>query len=82
MPVMLDVTEAAERFDELIERVLRGDKFVICRDGLPIAELIAIPKSAGTIDEVWALAAEGRASVLPGARSNHDEFYDEHGLPK
>lgn len=34
------------------------------------------------MDDVWALAAEGRANVPAGATSNHDEFYDEHGLPK
>jgi antitoxin (DNA-binding transcriptional repressor) of toxin-antitoxin stability system len=82
MPILFDVKEAAERFDELIERTLRGEVFVICRGGIPIAELTAIPKAAGTMDHVRALAAEGRASVPPGASSNHDEFYDEHGLPK
>lgn len=38
--------------------------------------------NAHPIDAVWDLAAEGRKAVLAGATSNHDEFYDEHGLPR
>jgi len=82
MRVFVDVDEADERFEELIELALRGDAVLICRSGKPVAELSAIPKPADTLDDVWALAAEGRANVPAGASSNHDEFYDEHGLPK
>ena len=82
MPILFDVNEATERFNELIERTLRGEVFVICRGGIPIAELTAIPKAAGTMDDLRALAAEGRASAPPGASSNHDEFYDENGVPR
>ena len=39
-------------------------------------------KAAHPLDAVWALAAEGRRNVPPGTTSNHDDFYDEHGLPK
>jgi antitoxin (DNA-binding transcriptional repressor) of toxin-antitoxin stability system len=81
MRSFVDVDEAAERFEELIELAVRGDEVLICRAGKPVAELTAIPKSVGTMDDVWALATEGWASVPPGATSNHDEFYDEHGLP-
>lgn len=82
MRIFVDVDEAAERFEELIELALRGDAVLICRAGKPVAELMAIPKSAGRMDDVWALAEEGRANVPPGTTSNHDDFYDEHGLPK
>jgi len=82
MRVFVDVDEAAVRFEELIELALRGDEVLICRAGKPVAELTGIPKPKGTMDDVWALAEEGRASVPPGASSNHDDFYDEHGLPK
>lgn len=40
------------------------------------------PRHAHPIDSVWALAAAGRSGVTPGATSAHDEFYDEHGLPR
>jgi len=82
MRIFVDVDEAAERFEELIELAHRGDAVLICRAGKPVAELTAIPKPKGTMDDVWALAEEGRANVPPGASSNHDDFYDEHGLPK
>lgn len=74
MRIFVDVDEAAERLEELIELALRGDDVLICRAGKPVAELIAIPKPKGTTDDVWALAEEGRANVPPGASSNHDEF--------
>jgi antitoxin (DNA-binding transcriptional repressor) of toxin-antitoxin stability system len=82
MRIFVDADEAAARFEELIELSLRGDEVLICRAGKPVAELTAIPISAGTMDDVWALAEEGRANVPPGTTSNHDDFYDEHGLPK
>ncbi len=82
MHILVDVDEAAERFEELIELAHRGDEVLICRAGKPVAELTAMPKPKGTMDEVWALAEEGRANVPPGTSSNHDDFYDEHGLTK
>jgi antitoxin (DNA-binding transcriptional repressor) of toxin-antitoxin stability system len=82
MRILVDVDEAAERFEELIELVLRGDVLQICRAGTPIAEMTAIPKPADTMDEVSALAAEGRANVPAGTTLNRDDFYDEHGLPR
>lgn len=33
------------------------------------------------MDAVWDLAAEDRPNIAPGSTSNHDEFYDENGLP-
>jgi uridine phosphorylase len=37
---------------------------------------------AHAIDAVWDFAAEGRHGVPAGATSSHDEFYDEHSLPR
>lgn len=82
MRILVNVDEAAKRFEELIELALRGDDVLICRAGKPVAELTAIAKPKGTMDDVWALAEEGRVNVPPGTTSNHDEFYDEHGLPR
>lgn len=33
------------------------------------------------MDAVWDLAAEDRRNISPATTSNHDEFYDENGLP-
>ncbi|MGN7295489.1 type II toxin-antitoxin system Phd/YefM family antitoxin [Rhizobium sp. SAFR-030] len=82
MRILVNVDEAAKRFEELIELALRGDDVLICRAGKPVAELTAIAKPKGTMDDVWSLAEEGRVNVPPGTTSNHDEFYDEHGLPR
>jgi prevent-host-death family protein len=80
--VFLDIAEAAERLDELLDLVVRGDDVVICRAGNPKAKLLAVPKSdQRAADDVWALMAEGRPSNTDQT-SNHDEFYDENGLPK
>jgi antitoxin (DNA-binding transcriptional repressor) of toxin-antitoxin stability system len=62
MRILVDVDEAGERFEEMLELALRGDVVLICRNGTPVAELTAIPKHAGTLGDVWALAAEGRAN--------------------
>jgi antitoxin (DNA-binding transcriptional repressor) of toxin-antitoxin stability system len=82
MRVFVDVDEAGERFEELIELALRGDDVLICRAGKPVAEVTAILKTASPADELRMLMDEGRASVPAGTTSNHDDFSDEHGLPK
>ncbi|WP_320188442.1 type II toxin-antitoxin system Phd/YefM family antitoxin (plasmid) [Agrobacterium rosae] len=82
MKIFVDIAEAAERLDELIDLVLRNDEVVIYRAGAPIAAILAIEqKGQGTWDDVWALAAKGRPANTDQT-SNHDEFYDENGLPK
>ncbi len=81
MRILVEVTEAADRFEELIELVLRGDAIVICRDERPIATLMPIAKTANTELGFLELAAEGRKTVPPGTTSDHSDLYDEHGLP-
>jgi prevent-host-death family protein len=81
MRVLVEVDQAAERFEELIELAVRGDEVLICRAGRPVAALTAIRKPAEMLDDVWALADEERANLPPGTTSDHSEFYDEHGLP-
>ncbi|WP_104826282.1 prevent-host-death family protein [Rhizobium sp. NXC24] len=81
MKICVEIAEASERLEELIALALRGDEVVIGRDSQPIAVLEALPHSGqGTMDDVWALAAEGRPANADQT-SNHDDFYDEHGLP-
>ena len=81
MKVFVEIEEAAERLEDLIELALLGDEIVICRDGTPTASLAPIDEKEKAMDRFMALAAEGRKNVPVGATSNHDDFYDEHGLP-
>lgn len=82
MRTFADIPEAAERLEELMDLARCHDEVVICRAGQPIAVLTAIPKAdKRTMDDVWALAAEGRPTIRDQT-SNHDDFHDENGLPK
>ncbi|PPJ49165.1 type II toxin-antitoxin system prevent-host-death family antitoxin [Rhizobium sp. KAs_5_22] len=82
MKVSVEIAEAAERLEELIDLVLREDEVVICRAGEPVADIVPIArKGHGTMDDVWALAAKGRPASNDQT-SNHDDYYDENGLPK
>ncbi|MBB3660014.1 antitoxin (DNA-binding transcriptional repressor) of toxin-antitoxin stability system [Rhizobium sp. BK650] len=78
MKIFIEIAEAAERLEELIEFAARGDEIIISRDERRVATYIA--KKAGTMEEF--LAAEDRASVPNGITSAHDDLYDERGLPK
>ncbi len=80
MRILVDVTEAAERLEELIELALRGDEIVICRDERAVAMLRPIAQKTDPFEK--ALAEEGRKNVPPDTTSDHSDFYDEHGLPK
>ncbi|KQV15906.1 prevent-host-death family protein [Rhizobium sp. Root1203] len=82
MRILIDVGEAAERFEEMIELASRGDEILICRNGSPGAALTYITKVEASMDAFLKLAAEGRESVPDGTTSDHGHFYDEHGLPK
>lgn len=81
MKVFVEIAEAAERLEDLIERALLGDEIVICKDGTPTASLAPIDEKEKAMDRFMALASEGRKNVPVGATSNNDDFYDEHGLP-
>jgi antitoxin (DNA-binding transcriptional repressor) of toxin-antitoxin stability system len=39
MGILIDVAEAAERLEELVELPARGDDILICRDERPVATL-------------------------------------------
>lgn len=82
MKIFADTLEAAERFEELVDLARRNDEIVICRAGQPIAVLTALPKQGqSAVDDFLALAAAGRPAN-GDQTSNHDDLYDEHGLPK
>lgn len=82
MIVLVDVTEAAERLEEMIELAFRGDEIAICRDEIPVAMLTPIAQKIDPYEDFLALAEEGRKSVPPGTTSDHSDFYDEDSLPK
>ena len=89
MRLLVDVAEAGERLEELIDLARRGDEVLLCRDGRPVAVLsassgaderpVAGSDEAG-IDLVWDLAREGRGAAS-GATSEHGGQYDEAGVP-
>lgn len=82
MKILVDVSEAAERLEELIDLAFRGDKIVMCRDEIPVGLLTPIARKIASSEGFLSLAEKGRKSVQPGATSDHSDFYDEHGLPK
>ncbi|RAL99042.1 hypothetical protein DOU54_03905 [Agrobacterium sp. MS2] len=49
--ILVDVTEAAERLEELIELACRGDEIVICRDEIPVGLLTPIARKIASYDE-------------------------------
>jgi len=89
MRVLVDVGEAGDQLEALIERARRGEEVHLCRDGRPVAVLsassgaderpVAASGEAG-IDLVWDLAREGRGAAS-GATSEHGSQYDEAGAP-
>lgn len=82
MKILVEIAEAADRLEELIGLALREDELVICRRGDPIAVILPIPnRGQGMMDGFMRLAEDGRPADS-GQTSNHDEFYDENGLPK
>ncbi|MBA9036222.1 type II toxin-antitoxin system Phd/YefM family antitoxin [Rhizobium leguminosarum] len=77
MKICVEIAEAAVRLDELIDLSWRDDEVAICRDGNPVAVIVAIPRTGhGTIDDFLALAAAARPAKS-GRTANH-----EFGLPK
>lgn len=82
MKILVEIAEAAERLEELTELAQRRDEILICREGRPIAALASIARRTGTMEEFFGLADDGRKNVPAGTTSDHDDFYDEHGLPK
>ena len=82
MKILVDVREAAERLEELIDLACRDDEIVICRDKRPIPMLTPIARKITPDEDFLSLAEEGRKTVLPGTTPDRSDFYDEHGLPK
>lgn len=82
MTILVEIAEAAEQFEELVDLAVCHDEVLICRDGQPMVAMRSLSASVSPQNEFVRLAAMGRATVPAGTTSNHDDFYDEHGLPR
>ena len=47
MRILIDVEEAAERLEELIDLALRQDEVYVCRNGWPVAQLTSFSGTTG-----------------------------------
>jgi prevent-host-death family protein len=76
MTEVVSVAEAKRRFSELIDRVARGERFVVTRRGKPVLALVA-PSDATAVRESpkkrGFLALMGVLDGVEGA----DEWYEE-----
>ncbi|API57415.1 MULTISPECIES: prevent-host-death family protein [Rhizobium] len=82
MKIFAEPAEVAERLEELISLAERSDEVIICREGVPTAVSTAAREDFDRgSNRLWALMAGGRPAD-DRITSNHDELYDENGLPK
>ena len=77
----VSLMDANQNFSKLIKKVERGEKFVITRRGLPVADLTP-HKLDKTVDADWVSAFErmkarmDEGASLAGLRVKRDELYD------
>ena len=64
MQTSIGIDEAKTRFSRSIERVIDGERIVITRNGVPVAELHAPPRESSTSDELVAAFAAFRARQI------------------
>jgi prevent-host-death family protein len=70
MTSVLGVAETKRRFAELLDRVLRGEQFVVARRGRPVAALVPADQASVRADEPIGLAA------VAGALADWDDLDD------
>ncbi len=61
---------------EVVDRAQRGERLTITRDGKPVAQLVALPRSAASLDELrrrWAKLPHVDPVAL---RSDIDDVFD------
>jgi prevent-host-death family protein len=68
MTSVLGVAEAKRRFAELLDRVLRGEQFVVARRGRPVAALVPAGRATESAGEPLGLAA------VAGALADWDDL--------
>ncbi|MGO4869418.1 MAG: type II toxin-antitoxin system Phd/YefM family antitoxin [Roseiarcus sp.] len=67
VPLTVEMTDASERLDELVARAEAGEEIVICRDGAPVAKLVALDaeRRPAAIEETIEEARAFRARAKP-----------------
>ena len=87
------VKDAEGRLDELLDRAAAGEHVVLTRDGKPPVRMVRdmeLSSMKSRLSPAELKAAIDRIvrevdalNIPPHLRtSNHDDLYDEHGLPK
>jgi prevent-host-death family protein len=85
--MQVPITEAKAQLTDLVRRAEAGEVIVLTRHGRPAARIVAETEPGPmrldrpAIDAITARAlAKFPAGHAPS--SNHDDLYDENGLPK
>lgn len=84
----MSITEAKARLTDLVRRAEAGEDIVLTRHGQPAVRLVAVkvvkPRTyeerLGFLDRLQAEVAAMGLARETGA-SNHDDLYDDDGLP-
>lgn len=71
MTEMLSVADAKRRFSELIDRVQRGERFVVARRGRPVLALVPADEAERGMAE-----PRGLLSLVGALGDEGDEFYE------
>ncbi|OWV97592.1 hypothetical protein ATY81_07565 [Rhizobium sp. R72] len=83
MTIGVDIAEAAERLDELIDLALSDDEVVICSNGRPVAVIETMPgRGQGRTDAVRFDTGCRNSPDDHWQTSNHEYVHDLNGLPK
>lgn len=75
--IVATVTEAKAQLSALLERVLKGEEIVLCRNGKPLARLV--PFHHGPVDREPG-RLRGRIRIRPDFDELPDEFSDAFGV--
>jgi len=70
MTEVLSVADAKRRFSELIERIQRGERFVVARRGRPVLALVPADEAERTAEP------RGLLSLVGALGGEGDEFYE------
>jgi prevent-host-death family protein len=76
MTEVVSVADAKRRFSELIERVARGERFVVTRRGKPVLALVAPEAVADEPEEPKKRGLLAFMGILEGVEGA-DEWYEE-----
>jgi prevent-host-death family protein len=60
--MQVSISEAEDRFDELVDRAEAGEEIVLTVDGRPIARLVSATPLP-PLDDIWSLARKRRGNL-------------------